>query len=62
MICDRCQLRSVNGHVFHESRCPNDGKQWNADTESWDTVYTCFECGEEYTDLIAWADCCLAGE
>jgi hypothetical protein len=44
-------------HVYcHETGCPNTGKR-KIDGQ-WLTVYTCPECGNEYTDFDEFADCC----
>ncbi len=56
--CNQCDSFSVNGIYCHESGCPNEDKKYNHDTESWESVYTCFECGCEYDNPESAGECC----
>lgn len=56
--CDACNPMMIQGIFCHETGCPNINKKWNPESESWDEVFTCRECGSEYTDSDDLAKCC----
>ena len=48
MKCNQCEALMINGIFCHETGCPNTHKRYDAETETWNTVTVCFECGCEY--------------
>lgn len=58
MQCDQCEALMINGVFCHEHGCPNTRKAWNAITETWETEYTCPECGGTYTESEDARECC----
>lgn len=49
MKCNQCESAYINGVFCHETGCPNTRKRYNEDTDEWEKVYTCHECGMGYT-------------
>lgn len=45
MKCNQCELSRIQGVVCHETGCPNSGKTWDEDRESWIKYVDCFTCG-----------------
>lgn len=56
--CNQCDSAVINGVYCHESGCPNMGKKYNFESESWCEVYKCPECGFEYEDSESAYECC----
>lgn len=56
--CNQCDSTTVNGVYCHESGCPNQDKKYNHESESWESVYTCAECGSEYDSAESAGECC----
>jgi hypothetical protein len=56
--CNQCNPSVINGVFCHESGCPNQGKKYNPESESWDEIFTCSECGSKYTDSELAGECC----
>ena len=62
MKCNQCNAAMINGVFSHESGCPNRGKKWFEDVEEFLTVYTCAECGSEYSNEETLESCCAPAE
>lgn len=58
MKCNQCNACMINGVFCHELGCPNRGKKWNEETQNFETVYTCQECGFESFDSGSVESCC----
>ena len=56
--CDSCDSVVINGIYCHERGCPNIDKKCNPDTQEWESVYSCPECGCEYDNEESAALCC----
>ena len=60
MKCDQCEALTINGVFCHETGCPNSKKQWYVN--GWFDVYHCPECGTDYFEDGAAAECCAPVE
>lgn len=58
MKCNQCTAVMINNVFCHESGCPNQDKKYNLESDSWDEIFTCSECGSEYTDIESLESCC----
>lgn len=58
MKCNQCDSATINGVFCHESGCPNIGKRWNEEDQEFQEVYTCAECGSEYSEIESLESCC----
>lgn len=47
MKCNQCTASMINGIFCHEAGCPN-----------FVNVYTCAECGSEYSEIESVESCC----
>ena len=47
MKCNQCEACMINGVFCHETGCPNSKKRYNQESESWETMVTCWTCGYE---------------
>jgi hypothetical protein len=45
MICDQCEMLSINGHPCHETGCPNSYKTWVPERQEWVRFVECRACG-----------------
>jgi hypothetical protein len=45
MVCDQCQMLSINGVPCHETGCPNMSARWDAESGEWIKQRKCFDCG-----------------
>lgn len=61
MKCNQCEAAMINGVYCHESGCPNQDKKYNAESESWESVFECSECGSEYDSAESAGECCQSG-
>ena len=48
MNCNQCEAMMINGALCHETGCPNTRKRYDAESETWQDVRTCFVCGFDY--------------
>jgi len=48
MQCNQCEALMINGVYCHEIGCPNTHKRYDAESETWQEVATCRECGYDY--------------
>jgi hypothetical protein len=60
MKCNQCEATMINGVFCHETRCPNQGKEWR-DGE-WIRTYECVECGCKHDDAQDASECCAEPE
>lgn len=59
--CNQCDSAVINGVYCHESGCPNQDKKYNHESESWESVYECSECGCEHNSAESAGECCQDG-
>lgn len=45
MICDQCEMLSINGIACHETRCPNSRKTWVEERGELVHFVECWQCG-----------------
>jgi hypothetical protein len=45
VICNHCDLISINGIACHEHGCPNERKTWIEERGEWVRFVNCFVCG-----------------
>ena len=50
MKCDQCEALMINGIFCHEHECINSKKRYNQETETWETMVTCFICGYDFPE------------
>jgi nitrite reductase/ring-hydroxylating ferredoxin subunit len=48
MKCNQCEVAMINGVFCHETGCPNTGKRYDAETETWKRLVECPICGYDY--------------
>lgn len=43
--CNKCEPIKINGHVCHETGCPNIGARFDPQSREWIKQRKCFDCG-----------------
>lgn len=56
--CNQCDSSTISGVYCHELGCPNRDKWYNHESESWESVYKCGECGSLYDNQESAGECC----